>query len=63
MILLSYFSLNDHHRILAEGGIVPVLYDIEKEKWRIRERFGQFGTASQVDIRKLWPSLEVKDSD
>ncbi|KAI1718700.1 growth arrest and DNA-damage-inducible proteins-interacting protein 1 domain-containing protein [Ditylenchus destructor] len=50
--------LNDRHRIIAEGGIPPVTYEYEKEKWSMQERFGQFGTASGVDMRKLWPTVE-----
>uniref|UniRef100_A0AC34QWX2 Large ribosomal subunit protein mL64 n=1 Tax=Panagrolaimus sp. JU765 TaxID=591449 RepID=A0AC34QWX2_9BILA len=52
-------SLNERHRIIAEGGIPPLTYDYEKEKWAQRTRFGLYGLASGVDIRKLWPTVEV----
>ncbi|KAE9547731.1 hypothetical protein FO519_009058 [Halicephalobus sp. NKZ332] len=51
-------SLNERHRIIAEGGVPPVTYDFEKEKWGLRTRFGLHGLASGVDIRKLWPTVE-----
>uniref|UniRef100_A0AC34QWM6 Large ribosomal subunit protein mL64 n=1 Tax=Panagrolaimus sp. JU765 TaxID=591449 RepID=A0AC34QWM6_9BILA len=51
-------SLNERHRIIAEGGIPPLTYDYEKEKWAQRTRFGLYGLASGVDIRKLWPTVE-----
>ncbi|KAI1722183.1 growth arrest and DNA-damage-inducible proteins-interacting protein 1 domain-containing protein [Ditylenchus destructor] len=50
--------LSDRHRIIAEGGIPPVTYEYQKEKWSMQERFGQYGTASGVDMRKLWPTVE-----
>ena len=56
---LSKIGLNSRHRIIAEGGIPPLQYDVEREKWAMGERFGQYGIASGVDIRKLWPSIEV----
>jgi len=36
-----------------------VEYEYEKEKWAKGERFGQFGLSSGVDIRELWPTVEV----
>lgn len=34
-------------------------YEWEKAKWAMGERFGKYGIASNVDIRQLWPSVEV----
>uniref|UniRef100_A0A7E4VHA3 Large ribosomal subunit protein mL64 n=1 Tax=Panagrellus redivivus TaxID=6233 RepID=A0A7E4VHA3_PANRE len=50
--------LNERHRIIAEGGVPPVTYDFEKAKWAMRQRFGEYGLASGVDIAKLWPTVE-----
>lgn len=55
--LLSKIKLN--HRIIAEGGIPPLEYENEKEKLVLAERFGEYGLKSGVDIRKLWPTIEV----
>ncbi|KAH7726685.1 Protein K07A1.10 [Aphelenchoides avenae] len=46
------------HRDTAEGRIPPLLYDYQKEKWAQAKRFGRYGLASGVDIRKLWPTVE-----
>ena len=56
---LPKIGLNARHRIIAEGGIPPLQYDYEREKWAMGERFGQYGIKSGVDIRCLWPSIEV----
>ncbi|KAL7071354.1 hypothetical protein ACQ4LE_009313 [Meloidogyne hapla] len=55
---LPKIGLNARHRIIAEGGIPPLQYDYEREKWAMGERFGQYGMKSGVDIRRLWPTIE-----
>jgi hypothetical protein len=57
--VLRTTGLNERHRIIAEGGIPPLQYKFEREKWAMAERFGQYGLKSNVDIRKLWPTVEV----
>uniref|UniRef100_A0A914YHE9 Large ribosomal subunit protein mL64 n=1 Tax=Panagrolaimus superbus TaxID=310955 RepID=A0A914YHE9_9BILA len=52
-------SLNERHQILVEGGIPPISYDFEKQKWAQKQRFGTFGMKSGVDIRTIWPTVEV----
>ena len=59
-LIFDDFSLNERHRTLVEGGIPPVTYDFEKQKWAQKQRFGNFGVASGVDIRTLWPTVEVR---
>lgn len=55
----KHYRLNPRHRTIAEKGIPPLNYEYENEKWAIGERFGQYGLSANVDIRKLWPSVEV----
>jgi hypothetical protein len=57
---LPRFGLNTRHRIIAEGGLPPLEYEYEKQKWAMGERFGKYGLKSGVDIRRLWPTIEVK---
>uniref|UniRef100_A0AC35G7A8 Large ribosomal subunit protein mL64 n=1 Tax=Panagrolaimus sp. PS1159 TaxID=55785 RepID=A0AC35G7A8_9BILA len=56
--MIIFFSLNERHRLLVEGGIPAVTYDFEKQKWAQKQRFGTFGIKSGVDIRTLWPTVE-----
>lgn len=37
----------------------PVTYEEAKEKIKMGRRFGLEGLSSGVDIRQLWPSVEV----
>lgn len=57
--LFPKIRLNIRHRIIAEGGIPPLQYENEREKSVLAERFGEYGLKSGVDIRKLWPTIEV----
>lgn len=52
-------TLNERHRTMAEGGVPPAIYENEKAKWELAERFGRYGLSSGVDIRRLWPTVEV----
>jgi hypothetical protein len=37
----------------------PITYEEAKEKVKMGNQFGLFGMKSGVDIRKLWPTVEV----
>ncbi|PAV75051.1 hypothetical protein WR25_06375 [Diploscapter pachys] len=50
--------LRPRHRILIEGGIPPVEFEWEKKRTARRQRFGQFGLASGVNLEELWPTVE-----
>ncbi|KAL3108676.1 hypothetical protein niasHT_019197 [Heterodera trifolii] len=54
----SFCTLSPRHRIIAEGGMPPLEYEFEREKWAMGERFGRYGLRGGVDISKLWPTVE-----
>ena len=56
---LFYSTLNERHEALVEGRVPPITYEEVKNKAALAKRFGQFGLASGVDIRRLWPTVEV----
>ncbi|CEF63877.1 Growth arrest/ DNA-damage-inducible protein-interacting protein 1 family-containing protein [Strongyloides ratti] len=51
-------KLNPRHKNIAEGKINPIQYDWEKEVSVLRERFGTYGLASNVNLSQLWPTIE-----
>ncbi|CAD5205437.1 unnamed protein product [Bursaphelenchus okinawaensis] len=51
-------GLNEVHRTQVEGGVPPLNYDQQRDKVWLGRHFGQYGVASNVEIGKLWPTVE-----
>ncbi|CAI4230894.1 unnamed protein product [Auanema sp. JU1783] len=60
---LDISGLKPRHRIVVNGGVPPVEFEWEKQRTAERERFGEYGLKSNVNIGKLWPSVEEVEEE